>query len=146
MTAGWLLLPFGGWPPVPAQRCNMAAGGEGAAGGGVAAAVGGAGGAGRTDHGGGGSHGPSDGGWPQLLLEEVGAVPLLGAALHMTSGADGAAATKDGGLRLRMRPAVAGGTRATGLVPVAEARGVLRTCSYPGHISLAGDGEAEAEA
>ncbi|PNH11958.1 hypothetical protein TSOC_001164 [Tetrabaena socialis] len=32
------------------------------------------------------------------------------------------------------------------LVPVAEARGVLRTCSHPGCISLAGDSEAEAEA
>ncbi|PNH01870.1 hypothetical protein TSOC_012203 [Tetrabaena socialis] len=32
------------------------------------------------------------------------------------------------------------------LVSVAEARGVLRTCSHPGCVSLAGDSEAEAEA
>ncbi|PNH00611.1 hypothetical protein TSOC_013557, partial [Tetrabaena socialis] len=35
---------------------------------------------------------------------------------------------------------------ASALVPVAEARGVLRTCSHPGCVSLAGDSEAEAEA
>ncbi|PNH01978.1 hypothetical protein TSOC_012081 [Tetrabaena socialis] len=86
-----LLLPLLGWLPVLAQRCTMAAVGEAAAGGGVAAAVGGAGGAGPADPGGGVSHGPSGGGWLQLLLEEVGAVPLLGAALHMLTGADVAA-------------------------------------------------------
>ncbi|PNH03080.1 hypothetical protein TSOC_010877 [Tetrabaena socialis] len=90
-TSAMLLMPLLGWLPVLAQRCNMAAAGEGAAGGGVAAAVGGAGGAGPADP---GPHGPSGDGWPQLLLEEVGAVPLLGAALHMFSGPDAAAAAK----------------------------------------------------
>ncbi|PNH06515.1 hypothetical protein TSOC_007157 [Tetrabaena socialis] len=35
---------------------------------------------------------------------------------------------------------------APALVSVAEARGVLRTCSHPGCVNLAGDSEAEAEA
>ncbi|PNH09337.1 hypothetical protein TSOC_004071 [Tetrabaena socialis] len=87
-----LLLPLLSWLPVLAQRCTFVAGGEAAAVGGVAAAVGGAGGAGPAGPGGRRSHGPSEGGWPQLLLEEVGAVPLLGAALHMLPSADAAAA------------------------------------------------------
>ncbi|PNH09241.1 hypothetical protein TSOC_004156 [Tetrabaena socialis] len=81
-TSAKLLLTLLGWLPVLAQRCNMAAFGEAPTDGGVAAAVGDPG-----SHGGGGSLGPIGGGWPQLLLEEVGAVPLLGAALHMNSGA-----------------------------------------------------------
>ncbi|PNH09336.1 hypothetical protein TSOC_004070 [Tetrabaena socialis] len=86
-----LLRPVLGWLPVLAQRCTMAAVGEAATVGGVAAAEGGAGGTGPADPGGRDSHGSSGGGWSLLLLEEVGAVPLLGAALHMFSGADGAA-------------------------------------------------------
>ncbi|PNH09240.1 hypothetical protein TSOC_004157 [Tetrabaena socialis] len=90
--AALLLLPLLSWLPLLARHCSTAATGEAAAAvGGVTAAVSGAGGVGPGDPGGGGPHSPSGGEWTQLLLEEVGAVPLLGAALHMLSGADAAA-------------------------------------------------------
>ncbi|PNH11940.1 hypothetical protein TSOC_001152 [Tetrabaena socialis] len=174
-----------------------------------------------------GADGDGDGGWRQLLLNEVGAVPLLGAALHAFAGtaepvllqclaraccavavacpceprfpwrpellhelaeglpADGAV-DRQAALSMAVVMLQAGSGEGAGpvssepvlealeplllfiawqrienaaaictddmqqlaaaLVPVAQARGVLRTCSYPGCVSLAGDSEAEAEA
>ncbi|PNH03601.1 hypothetical protein TSOC_010327 [Tetrabaena socialis] len=269
-TAGALLYPLLVWLPALLPRCNVAVDG-------AAAACGGAAGAGSSS----GGNGPDDdgcGGWRQLLLKEMGAVQLLGTALHVFAAAapadlppgmllrlvraccafavafprevrtaasrtaGGQASTRRGlGEQLagaapglghsgaaaasqprfpwwpRLLQALAGSLRAEGhgamgdcaealaavlqsweagggvgaggeaassqaqaevgpgagvppaawrrveegstcfdarvverllstLVPVAEARGVLRTCSHPGCVSLAGDSEAEAEA
>ncbi|PNH03168.1 Vacuolar proton ATPase a3 [Tetrabaena socialis] len=261
------LLPLLVWLPALLPRCMVTVGGAAAVGGGLAGA------------GVGGGSGPDDdgcGGWQQLLLEEVGAVQLLGAALHVftaaapadlrlgillklvqtccaltvafprevraavsdtaggqaatrrelgeqaagaapTLGRSGAAVASQPRFpwRPRLLQALAGSLRAGGhgpvadsgealaavlqsweaggsvgagdeaastqaaaeagagagvlsawrrleesstfyvreiqwlvslLVPVAEARGMLRSCSHPGCVSLAGDSEAEAEA
>ncbi|PNH11909.1 hypothetical protein TSOC_001222 [Tetrabaena socialis] len=89
-AAGALLHPLLVWLPSLLPRCSAAARGAAAARMGAAVAGGGGGGNGLGVDG--------CGGWRQLLLEEVGAVQLLGAALHMFA----AAAPTDLPLSLRI--------------------------------------------
>ncbi|PNH04588.1 hypothetical protein TSOC_009227 [Tetrabaena socialis] len=65
------------------------------------------------------------------------------------SGGCGSSGGAEGGARARLLAAVAAvqdgaGWRGVPLVPLAEARAVLRTCSYPSCVRLDGDSEAEA--
>ncbi|PNH03170.1 hypothetical protein TSOC_010805, partial [Tetrabaena socialis] len=115
------------------------------------------------------------GGWRQLLLEEAaGAAPALrrsgvavasqprfpwrprllqALARSLRAGGHGPVADCAEALAAVLQSWEAGGSVGAGgyqwlvpmLVPVAEARGALRTCSHPGCVSLAGDSEAAAE-
>ncbi|PNH03167.1 hypothetical protein TSOC_010803 [Tetrabaena socialis] len=78
-TAVPLLLPLLAWLPALLHRCIITVGGAAAVGGGLAGAGGGGCGNGPADDG--------CGGWRQLVLEEVGTVQLLGAALHVFTAA-----------------------------------------------------------